>query len=73
LATFARLRSSRTGILMHEAYEISVEEVIEDLRANEGRMFRRLLNRLRWADHPEAKALLHTLMTHPDLRDLVPH
>ena len=58
---------------MHEAYEISVDEVIEDLRADEGSLFRRLLTRLRWIDHPEAKALLNSLLTHPDLRDLVPH
>lgn len=58
---------------MREEDHISVEEAIEDLRANEGRLFRRLLNRLRWVDHPDAKDLLNTLMTHPDLRDLVPH
>ena len=58
---------------MGEADQICLEEVIEDLRANEGRIFRRLLTRLRWEDHPDAKALLNTLMTHPDLRDLVPH
>lgn len=58
---------------VREEDHISVEEAIEDLRANEGRLFRRLLNRLRWVDHPDAKDLLNTLMTHPDLRDLVPH
>ena len=58
---------------MGEADQICLEEVIEDLRANEGRIFRRLLTQLRWEDHPDAKALLNTLMTHPDLRDLVPH
>jgi hypothetical protein len=50
-----------------------LEELIDELRANEGRMLRRLLIRLRVADHPEAKALFDTLITHPDLRDLVPH
>jgi hypothetical protein len=58
---------------MGEADEIYLDGIIEDLRANEGRMFRRLLTRLRWDDHPEAKALLNTLLTHPDLRDLVPN
>ena len=58
---------------MSEAEEIYLNEVIQDLRADEGKLFRRLLNRLRWVDHPEAKALLDSLMTHPDLRDLVPH
>ena len=53
--------------------EIRLEEIIEDLRANEGLMFRRLLTRLQWEDHPDAKVLLHTLMTHPALHDLIPH
>jgi len=66
-------RRSRVKKRMHELDDIYLDEVIEDLRANEGRMFRRLLNRLRWADHPEAKTLLNSLLTHPDLRDLVPH
>jgi hypothetical protein len=58
---------------MGEADDMCPEEIIEDLRANEGRMFRRLLTRLRAEDHPEATALLNTLIAHPELRDLVPH
>jgi hypothetical protein len=44
---------------MSEADEngICLEEIIEDLRANEGLMFRRLLIRLQWEDHPDAKIL----------------
>ena len=53
--------------------EMRLEELIEDLPANEGRMFRRLLTRLQREDHPDAKVLLHTLMTHSALRDLIPH
>jgi hypothetical protein len=56
-----------------EAQDGFLEEIIEELRANEGKMLRRLLIRLRTEEHPEAKALFHTLVTHPDLRDLVPH
>ena len=58
---------------MGEADEICLDDIIKDLRANEGRMFRLVLTRLRWEDHPDAKVLLNTLITHPDLRDLVPH
>ena len=56
-----------------EARNGCCEELIDELRANEGRLLRRLLMRLRVEDHPGAKALFHTLITHPDLRDLVPH
>jgi hypothetical protein len=51
-----------------EAHYGFLEELIDELRANEGRLLRRLLTRLRVADHPEAKALFNTLVTHPDLR-----
>jgi hypothetical protein len=56
-----------------EADDRFLEEIIEDLRADEGSLFRRLIIRLRTEEHPEARALFHTLVTHPDLRDLVPH
>ena len=56
-----------------EVHNGFLEELIDELRANEGRLLRRLLIRLRAEDQPEAKALFHTLVTHPDLRDLVPH
>jgi hypothetical protein len=58
---------------MGEADQTFFDEIIEDLRADEGRLLRRLLTRLRADEHPEAKALLVSLIIHPDLRDLVPH
>ncbi len=47
--------------------------IIEELRAKDGAMFRRLLKKLREDDHPEAEFLFASLVTHPLLRDLVPH
>jgi hypothetical protein len=58
---------------MDEEAEEFLGELIDELRANEGRLLRRLLIRLQVANHPEAKALFNTLVTHPDLRDLVPN
>ena len=53
--------------------EMFLDTFIDELRANEGAMFRRLLDRLRMEDHPDAESLFSLLVTHPLLRDLVPH
>jgi hypothetical protein len=50
-----------------------LETIVEELRANEGLKFRRLLSRLREDPHPDAALLVEKLKTHPELRDLVPH
>lgn len=58
---------------MGDEGEMSLGTIIEELRAQDGAMFRHLLKRLREEDHPEADSLFATLVTHPLLRDLVPH
>ncbi len=58
---------------MSDDDETFLESIIDDLRTNEGEMYRRLLRRLRHETNPEAKALVETLLTHPRLRDLSLH
>jgi hypothetical protein len=58
---------------MGDEGEMFLGTIIEELSAQDGAMFRCLLKRLREEDHPEAKSLFATLVTHPLLRDLVPH
>jgi hypothetical protein len=58
---------------MGDEGEMFLGTIIEELSAQDGAMFRRLVKRPREEDHPEAESLFATLVTHPLLRDLVPH
>jgi hypothetical protein len=58
---------------MGDEGEMFLGTIIEELSAQDGAMFRRLVKRLREEDHPEAESLFATLVTHPLLRDLVPY
>jgi hypothetical protein len=58
---------------MGDEGEMFLGTVIEELSAQDGALFRRLLKRLRKEDHHEAESLFARLVTHPLLRDLVPH
>jgi hypothetical protein len=48
-----------------------LREVIDALRANNGRLLRLLVKRLSTDPRPEAKELVETIVHHPQLRDLL--
>ena len=50
-----------------------LREVIDALRANNGRLLRLLIKRLSDSPRPEAKKLVETIVHHPQLRDLLGH
>jgi len=50
-----------------------LREVIDALRADDGRLLRLLIKRLSNDDRPEAKELVETIVHHPQLRDLLGH
>ena len=50
-----------------------LREVIDALRADNGRLLRLLIKRLSNDDRPEAKELVETIVHHPRLRDLLGH
>ena len=50
-----------------------LREVIDALRANNGRRLRLLIKRLSDSPRPEAKKLVETIVHHPQLRDLLGH
>jgi hypothetical protein len=50
-----------------------LNDIIAELRGNEGEMLRRLLKALCDKEDPEAKDLYVTLIQHPELYDLVPN
>ena len=50
-----------------------LRELIEALRANNGRMLRQLISNLNDDPRPEYQLLLRTIVHHPQLKDLVGH
>ena len=50
-----------------------LREIIDALRANNGRLLRLLIKRLSNDPRPEAKELVETIVHHPQLRDLLGH
>jgi hypothetical protein len=58
---------------MSDEQEIYLEDIIDSLRANEGRLFRAILKRLLNDDSPDSTHVAESLMQHPDLRHLIAH
>jgi hypothetical protein len=47
--------------------------ILDALRADDGKSLRALLKSLSKSDEPDAKDLAQVLISHPSLRDLIPH
>ena len=57
--------------LREEKTELST--IIDALRDDDGRLFRAILRRLKQEDRANSLLLAEALVSHPNLRDLVPH
>ena len=58
---------------MFDEQEIYLEDIIDTLSANEGKLFRAVVKKLLNDDLPDSKRVAESLMQHPDLRDLIAH
>ena len=58
---------------MFDEQHLNLEDIIEALRADEGRFFRALMKKLRNDDSADATLLAEALAQHPDLRHLIAH
>ena len=58
---------------MFDEQEVYLEDIIDALRANEGKLFRAVVKKLLNDDLPDSKRVAESLMQHPDLRDLIAH
>jgi hypothetical protein len=53
--------------------DVNLSDLIAELRKNDGKMLRRLLQLLREKDDIDSKDLYVKLVRHPELYDLVPN
>ena len=53
--------------------QTELRSLIDALRDDDGRLFRAILRRLKQEDRAHSLLLAEALVSHPNLRDLVPH
>jgi hypothetical protein len=58
---------------MFDEQEVYLEDIIDSLRANEGKLFRAVVKKLLNDDSPDSTRLAEALVQHPDLRHLIAH
>lgn len=58
---------------MTDEDERYLRAILDALRADDGKSLRALLKSLSKSDEPDAKDLAQVLISHPSLRDLIPH
>ena len=58
---------------MFDEQEVYLEDIIDALRANEGKLFRAVVKKLLNDDSPDSTRVAESLMQHPDLRHLIAH
>jgi hypothetical protein len=56
-----------------DEYDTEIQEIIDALRADHGRLFRALLRKLRNDESADSRELAEALSRHPDLRDFIVH
>jgi coproporphyrinogen III oxidase-like Fe-S oxidoreductase len=71
-----RLETRKSGCRyghMFDEQEIYLEDIIDALRANEGKLFRAVVKKLLNDDSADSTRVAESLMQHPDLRHLIAH